>query len=109
MVHWGRASFIAPWSRIVRRVSVVMCALWSKVTFSGGSASVQFTSFSPVQNSFVQSPHKKFQSDETEVCACNVQRATFWQIFYTPSRLLGKPRKYETIQRKMSQRATPRP
>ena len=62
MVHWGRASFIAPWSRIVRRVSVVMCALWSKVTFSGGSASV---SSLPSHRSFVilhfvQSPYKSF-------------------------------------------------
>jgi hypothetical protein len=41
---------------------------------------------------FVQSPQKEFQSDETEVCAAFIQR----QIFYTPSRLLGKPRKYRS-------------
>jgi len=40
MVHWGWASCSVSWSRIVRRESVVQCAVWGKLTSSGGSASL---------------------------------------------------------------------
>ena len=40
MMHWGWASCSVSWSRIVRRESVVQCAVWGKLTSSGGSASL---------------------------------------------------------------------
>ena len=88
MVHWGRASFIAPWSRIVRRVSVVTCVRC-------GARSPSAADQPPWQHRFVQSPHKSFNLTKHKSArpTCNEQRPS-WQILCTPSRLLGKPRKY---------------